>query len=159
MNISRRAALSGTAAGAVCALGAVLFAPAAARAGEGEVFTRRGLAIGGFDPVAYHQENRPVRGRAAHEITWKGAKWRFASAENQALFEADPERYAPAYGGYCAYAVSQGYTAKTEPHAFSIEGGRLYLNYSSGVKRTWDVDRPGYIAKSEANWPNVKAGL
>lgn len=114
-----------------------------------------GFAIGGYDPVAYHTENRPVKGDAALSLRWQGAEWLFASAENRAAFEADPMRYAPQYGGYCAFAVSQGYTAKTEPDAFSVVEGRLYLNYSRRVRKMWERDVPGHIASANKNWPSL----
>lgn len=117
--------------------------------------TLLGTAIDGTDPVAYFTEGRPVEGSSAHTYEWRGATWRFASAENKALFVADPERYAPQYGGYCAWAVSQGYTASTEPEHWSIVDGKLYLNYSASVQKTWETDKPGFISKANANWPRV----
>ena len=95
---------------------------------ESEIYKNwRGIAIKGYDPVAYHQDGKPVKGSDEYEYTWKGAKWRFASAEHRDLFEADPDRYAPRYGGYCAWAVSQGYTASVNPqNAWSIVEGKLY---------------------------------
>ena len=86
---------------------------------------------------------------------WKGATWRFASAANRTAFEMNPKAYAPQYGGYCAYAVSRGYTAKIEPDAWRIVDGKLYLNYSRSVRTHWAADVPGNIAKANANWPAV----
>ncbi len=120
--------------------------------------TYLGGAIRGYDPVAYHTEGKPVAGKRAHRVEWKGATWSFASAENKALFEGDPEKYAPRYGGYCAWAVSQGYTASIDPDAWSIVDGKLYLNYSLGVREQWSGDIPGNIAKGDANWPKLLAG-
>ncbi|MEO1292640.1 MAG: YHS domain-containing (seleno)protein [Pseudomonadota bacterium] len=114
-----------------------------------------GLAIRGYDPVAYFTDGRPVEGSSNHELEWNGAKWRFASAENKARFEAEPEAYAPQFGGYCAWAVSQGYTASVVPEAWDIVDGKLYLNFSKGVQSTWRSDREANIAKGEANWPRV----
>jgi hypothetical protein len=88
-------------------------------------------------------------------VTWQGAAWRFASAENRERFEADPVAYAPQYGGWCAWAVAEGYTASTVPEAWKIVDGRLYLNYSRGVQRRWERDIPGNIARADANWPGV----
>ena len=113
------------------------------------------LAVSGYDPVAYFTEGKPVEGNGDHEVEWNGAAWQFASAENLATFEADPEAYAPKYGGYCAWAVSQGYTASSDPEAWRIVDGRLYLNYSKGVQETWAQDVPGNIAKADGNWPKV----
>jgi YHS domain-containing protein len=120
--------------------------------------TYLGGAIRGYDPVAYHTEGKPVAGKRAHRVEWKGATWSFASAENKAVFEGDPEKYAPRYGGYCAWAVSQGYTASIDPDAWSIVEGKLYLNYSLGVRDQWSQDIPGNIAKGNVNWPKLLAG-
>jgi len=114
-------------------------------------------AIRGYDPVAYHREGKPVLGKAEFKTAWNGAEWRFASAANRDAFVLDPARYAPAYGGYCAFGTSRGYKVSTEPAAFAIEGGRLYLNYSRPVQLTWNTDRPGYITKADAVWPELVA--
>ena len=118
-----------------------------------------GVAIEGTDPVAYFDEGEPVAGSSDFEHDWMGATWRFASAENRDRFAADPETYAPQYGGYCAWAVSQGYTAKIDPAAWKIVDGKLYLNYSKDVQTQWAGDIPGNIAKADANWPQIKADL
>ena len=120
--------------------------------------TYLGGAIRGYDPVAYHTEGKPVAGKRAHRAEWKGATWSFASAENKKTFEAAPEKYAPKFGGYCAWAVSQGYTASIDPDAWTIVDGALYLNYSLGVRDQWSGDIPGNIAKGDANWPKLLAG-
>jgi YHS domain-containing protein len=130
-------------------------APAAAKEDPVYTGTFSSLAVSGYDPVAYFKEGKPVEGRSEHELEWNGATWRFSSAENLAAFEADPEAFAPQYGGYCAWAVSQGYTASTDPTAWRIVDGKLYLNYSRGVQRRWETDVPGNIAKADANWPKV----
>jgi YHS domain-containing protein len=121
------------------------------------IYVKRGLAIRGYDPVAYFTQSAPVRGEKDFSYEWNGAKWRFASAANRDLFAANPESYAPQYGGYCAYAVSQGYTAKTVPEAWTVYEGKLYLNFSLNVRSLWRQDIPGYIAKADANWPGVLA--
>jgi hypothetical protein len=121
------------------------------------VFTTPEGAIRGYDPVAYHVQETPVRGDPAIFHDWKDARWYFASEENRARFVADPARYAPAYGGFCAYGTSQGYKVGTDPAAFAIVDGRLYLNYSRGVQRTWNQDRPGYIAAADRHWPLIMA--
>lgn len=114
-----------------------------------------GTAVEGYDVVAYFTEGKPVEGNSDHVAEWKGSKWQFASAENKALFEADPEKYAPQYGGYCAWAVSQGYTASIVPEAWKIVDGKLYLNYSKGVQNTWQQDIPGNIKLANNNWPKI----
>jgi hypothetical protein len=113
------------------------------------------LAVGGHDPVAYFKAGKPVEGSKAFEYKHKAATWRFSSAENLAAFKADPDRYAPQYGGYCAWAVSQGYTAKGDPLHWRIVNGRLYLNYDGNIQKKWEKDIPGLIAKGDANWPKV----
>lgn len=119
------------------------------------IFTRDGLAISGADPVAYFTEGKPVIGDPAHSSDWMGATWTFASADNKAAFDAEPERYAPQYGGYCAYAVSRNYTAKIEPEAWTIHEDKLYLNYSRSVRFLWNRAREENIASADANWPAV----
>ncbi len=130
-------------------------AAGAAAALEPVFSTSSGGAIRGYDPVAYFTEGRPVEGKSAHRFEWMGATWSFASAENRAAFEADPEKYAPRYGGYCAWAVSRGYTASIVPEAWRIVEGALYLNYSLAVRERWAKDLPGNIARAEVNWPRL----
>lgn len=148
--ITRRNALILAGGGAV----ALSFLPLSANAKD-EVFVTDGVAINGIDPVGYFTQSEPVAGDAAYQSTWNGATWQFASAENKAKFDEDPEAYAPKYGGYCAYAVSQGYTASTDPDAWTIHDGRLYLNYSKRVRGIWEKDIPGNVAKGDENWPGV----
>jgi YHS domain-containing protein len=113
------------------------------------------VAVSGHDPVAYFTAGKPVEGSKEFKATWMGAEYRFASAANRDRFKADPARYAPQYGGYCAWAVSQGYTAPADPTVWKIVDGRLYLNYDAAVGRKWATDIPGHIAKANANWPKV----
>jgi hypothetical protein len=131
--------------------------PGPAIAAKDPVYTSlfSNLAVSGYDPVAYFTMGRPVEGDPAHEFTWNGARWRFTSPEHLAMFEAEPERYAPHYGGYCAWAVSQGYTASADPEAWRIVNGQLYLNYDLEVQKTWEQDIQGNIAKAEGHWPSV----
>lgn len=114
-----------------------------------------GLALGGTDPVAYFTENRPVAGTLAHAAQWMGVRWTFASAANRNAFFADPERRAPAYGGYCAWAVSANQTAATESDAFSLYNGRLYLNANLRIRGRWQADKDARIARADAFWPGV----
>ncbi len=136
-------------------LAAVLAFAAPALAQKAEVYTSWGAAIRGYDPVAYFTEAKPVQGLATHTHQWKGATWRFASAQNRDAFAAAPEKYAPQYGGYCAYGVAEGYTVSTVPEAWSVMQGKLYLNYSLAVQRDWQKDPAGYIRKADANWPKA----
>jgi YHS domain-containing protein len=129
--------------------------PANARDADIYTGTFSSLALGGYDTVAYHTQGAPVKGQAAFETTWKGALWRFASAENMAKFKAAPDAYAPQFGGYCAWAVSQNYTASGDPLIWKIVNGKLYVNYDASVQKTWEKDIPGNIAKADKNWPGV----
>ena len=117
----------------------------------------RGLAIRGYDPVAYFSAGKPVEGSGEHSFEWKGATWRFASAENRKRFTADPSRYAPQYGGYCAYAVAHGTAAATDPEAWRIVDDKLYLNLDRDIQALWMEDVPGFIRKADDNWPMLLA--
>ena len=109
-------------------------------------------AIRGYDPVAYHTEMKPVKGNSLYTFEYNDATWHFASSRNLELFREDPGRYAPQYGGYCAYAMSRGFVVSTDPLAWTIDDEKLYLNYSLNVRRTWLKDVPGYVAKADVHW-------
>lgn len=128
------------------------------QAGE-TTYQSSGTAINGYDPVAYFTQKKPVKGDAAYSYNWDGAEWRFSSTENLATFTANPEKYAPKYGGYCAYAVSRGYTAPTDPEAWTVVDGALYLNYSKGVRSRWQSDQAANIVVGDKNWPGLRANL
>ncbi|MDG3042251.1 YHS domain-containing (seleno)protein [Roseicyclus marinus] len=138
---------------ALAPAGLVLARPA--RAAEPMVFQPRGVAIHGIDPVAYFAEQGPVPGNPDIGHDWNGARWLFASEANRATFAAEPERHAPAFGGYCAFAASRGYLAPTIPEAWSIHEGRLFLNASLRARRLWSAELPDVIAAGEANWPAI----
>lgn len=114
-----------------------------------------GIAIGGYDTIAYFTAGRPVIGSAEFEHRWNGATWRFSSAANRDLFAANPEAYAPRFGGYCAWAISQNYLAPGDPQIWRIVDGRLYLNYNARAKLLWEADLFNAIARGDANWPSV----
>ena len=114
-----------------------------------------GLAHRGYDVTAYFSEARPIRGIAAHQFSYKGATWRFASAQNLAKFKADPAAYEPQFGGYCAWAVSQGYIAPGDPEQWKIVDGKLYLNFNARAKELWEADQADAIERGNANWPTV----
>ena len=130
-----------------------LFPPA--YAGKPPVFADGDGVIRGYDPVAYFTAGEPVKGSDQYIAEWQGATFKFASAENLSLFQTDPAKYAPQYGGYCAYAVSKGATASTAPEAWTVVDGKLYLNYSLEVRNRWREDIPGNIAAANENWPGV----
>ena len=143
--------------GAGLALGATVMTTGLALAKEAPVFTGlvKGVAVGGFDPVAYFTDGKPVAGKAEITLQHEGATWRFASEANRDAFKADPAKYAPQYGGYCAYAVAHGSTAKGDPNAWTVANGKLYLNYNKGIQKDWDKGKAGFIAKADAKWPSV----
>jgi YHS domain-containing protein len=114
-----------------------------------------GVAIKGYDPVAYLTMDKPVKGNNNFEYEWKGAKWRFSTDNNKKLFIEDPGKYAPRYGGYCAYGVAVDALFNIQPEAWSIVDGKLYLNKNLGVRETWRKDIPGNIRKADMNWPGV----
>jgi YHS domain-containing protein len=119
--------------------------------------TSDNLKLKGYDPVAYFTAGKPVKGDAKFEFKWMGATYRFSSQENLEQFKKAPEKYAPQYGSYCAYAVSQGYTASVDPEAFDIVNDKLYLNYSKSVQKKWREKRDDYIAAADKNWPELEA--
>ena len=123
---------------------------------KAEVFQKNGAAIGGYDPVAFFRQQKPVKGSQAYSANYKLATWWFASKENRDAFLQSPEKYAPQYGGYCAYGTAGGYKAPTEPDAWSVVDGKLYFNYNRSVKEKWSKDVPGYIRKADANWPKIR---
>lgn len=137
-------------------IAAAFVSAAAWAAGKPVVNTSRGdVALRGYDAVAYWTDGKPIQGSTAFEYRWNNAVWRFATAEHRDQFSKDPSRYAPQFGGYCAYAVSQGHTADGDPAVWRIVDGRLYLNYSAQVKKMWEEDVPGNIVKGQKNWPAV----
>lgn len=139
------------AAAAAPALAAVTPALAA----KPPVYATGSVAINGYDPVAYFTMEKPVEGRAAHTSDWNGATFQFASADHKAMFDADPAKYAPQYGGYCAWAVSKGYTASTSPNAWSVHKGKLYLNFNKAVRARWAISKDANVKAADANWPKV----
>ena len=114
-----------------------------------------GLAAGGYDVTAYFSKGKAVRGNSKHELMLRGVTWRFASAESLAKFKSDPAAYAPQFGGYCAWAVSQGYIAPGDPEQWKVVDGKLYLNFNSRAKELWEADQSDAIRRGHANWPRV----
>ena len=114
-----------------------------------------GLAAGGYDVTAYFTQGKAVRGSAKHELMLQGITWRFASVESKARFQANPSAYAPQFGGYCAWAVSQGYLASGDPKQWKVVDGKLYLNLNARAKELWEADQAEAIKRGQANWPTV----
>jgi YHS domain-containing protein len=113
------------------------------------------FAVGGYDTVAYHTDKKPVPGTDEFTHMWKGATWRFASKENLDAFVKEPEKYAPQYGGYCAFAVGHGSLASGDPKIWKIVDGKLYLNLNKSIQTSWERDIPGLTKRADANWPKV----
>jgi YHS domain-containing protein len=140
------------------AIGATIWLIQADRTAASEIFLGiiPGTGAGGHDVVAYFDDGKPTPGSASITHEWRGATWRFASAANRDKFADNPERFAPAYGGHCSWAASQGYKAKGDPLNWKIVGGRLYLNYNAEVHATWEKDIDGFIRKADENWPSLR---
>ena len=135
----------------------LLLSASLAFAGKAAVFTGLidGTGAGGYDVVVYQTENAAKPGNEAIVADFEGVTYRFISDANRATFAAAPAKYVPAYGGYCAYAVAKGSTASSDPEAFTVVDGTLYLNYSKGVQSKWQQDTAGNISKANGNWPKV----
>jgi len=134
-----------------------LFSALSATAAEKPINTTTfgNLAVHGYDPVAYFVDHKPVEGKKEFSYSWNDAQWRFVSHENLEKFKSSPERYAPQYGGYCAYAVSKGKTADIDPEAWEIVNEKLYLNYNKKIQETWRQERDSDIALADRNWPRL----
>ncbi len=147
-------ALVGAAAGVLA-----IAVPTLAAADKQEVYVEKAenLAVQGYDPVAYFAVGAPVKGSQQFSLEHKGATWRFSSSENLEKFKSNPAAFEPQYGGHCAWAVSQGYTAKGDARFWRIVDDKLYLNYNAKVQKDWSQDIPGFIAKADAQWPSVLA--
>jgi YHS domain-containing protein len=117
--------------------------------------SRTDTAINGYDTVAYFTANKAVKGQDSLSTDWKGARWKFSTAANLELFKANPEKYAPQYGGYCAYGVTQGYLVKVDPEQFTVRDNKLYLNYDADVQAKWSKDIPGYISSADQKFPQL----
>jgi YHS domain-containing protein len=117
--------------------------------------TKNGVAIEGYDPVAYFTDNKPVKGDPKFAAMWNGSTWQFASEAHRYLFTQEPEKYTPQYGGYCAFAVSEGHTATIDPEAWKIVNSKLYLNYSKSIRETWQKDQANRITAADKNWPTL----
>ena len=154
LGLTRRAAMA-----CALALAGMLFGTVASAA-EPPVNTlktgifggRSDTAINGYDTVAYFTVGKPVKGQDALATEWMGAKWKFSTQAHLDLFKANPEKYAPQYGGYCAYGVTRDYLVKVEPDQFTVRDGKLYLNYDAEVQAKWLKDPAGYIKAADAKF-------
>lgn len=136
---------------------AALVTSLASAAGTETATDANDVILAGHDAVAYFTENKPVLGSERYTAEYDGAVYRFASAGNRDLFRSSPEKYAPAYGGYCALGTSFGKKFEVDGKAFEVVEGRLYVNKNISVYKTWRKDIPGNIVKSEGQWPLIKS--
>lgn len=134
----------------------LFFISLASIAQKSEVFNPSDGAIHGYDPVAYFKESKPVKGDKKYTLSWKSANWYFANLQNLEAFKANPVTYAPQYGGYCAYGLANGHKATTDPDAWSISDGKLYLNYDKDVQAKWKMKQAEYIQTADKIWPGIK---
>lgn len=163
MNTTRTPAESASSVGktrrqllAAVLAGVALVIPLAALAAGPVNVDARGVAVHGYDPVAYFEVGKPVKGSPEFSTAWRGATYWFSNATHLKTFLADPARYEPQYGGYCAYGVAQGVKPDIDPLAFAVVDGKLFLNLSPGVQKRWQADIPGHIQKATQNWPTLK---
>jgi YHS domain-containing protein len=134
-----------------------LFTIVKVQAQKSEVFVSGGKAIKGYDPVAFFTESKPVKGADSLSYQWKEATWLFSSRQNLEAFKASPDKYAPQYGGYCAYGTAAGHKAPTQTDTWTVVNDKLYFNYNSKVKEMWTKDQPALIKQADEKWPEVKA--
>lgn len=123
---------------------------------KASVFNTNGTAIHGYDAVAFFTNSKPEKGKEQFSFNWQNVNWHFASKENLETFKANPEKYAPQYGGYCAYGTAEGHKAPTEIDTWTITGNKLYFNYNKDVKKMWVKDQQHLIEKADKNWPELK---
>ncbi len=121
-----------------------------------ETFVKDGYAIGGTDPVAYQTDGKPVAGSDDFTADYNGATWKFASAENRDAFLADPEKYAPAYGGFCTTGMSFGELVPTRPDYLKVVNGKLYLNSSPAAQKLFLGDEAGTISRADGHWATIE---
>jgi len=122
----------------------------------GTIYNEDGLAIGGYDPVAYFKLGRAVWGRSDITAKWNNVTWQFDNKAHRDAFTANPEKYAPQYGGFCAYAAAKGSLAPTDANSWAIIDGKLYLNYSPSVQNRWKQNPHSYIDRANRKWPNIE---
>lgn len=120
---------------------------------------RNGVAVQGYDVVAYFEKGKATAGNPTHSWKWKGAIWQFSNAKHLNRFKKSPKTYAPQYGGYCAWAVSRNYTADIDPHAWKIVQGKLYLNYNTSIQKRWEKQTRKHIERADKNWPGLRSKL
>jgi len=140
----------------IVSTGFLLFLSFTILAQKSAVFNPAEGAIHGYDPVAYFKDSRSTKGDKKYSFTWNTATWYFTNEKNLDAFKADPEKYAPQYGGYCAYGTAAGHKAPTDPEAWSIVDGKLYLNYNKNVQVLWKQKQAENIRAADKNWPAIR---
>ncbi|CAN5170142.1 YHS domain-containing (seleno)protein [soil metagenome] len=133
----------------------IFFIAAAMAQTKPVIFTTDAGAIQGYDPVAFFKESKPVMGTPDLTYTWNSAVWHFSTQENLDLFKATPEKYAPQFGGYCAFGVASGHKSPTEPETWTVVNDKLYFNYNKNVQKLWNKNQKGLIDQANKTWPTV----
>jgi YHS domain-containing protein len=141
---------------AIVSMSFLLFISLASLAQKSEIFNTSDGAIHGYDPVAYFNDHKPVKGDKKYSLSWMTATWYFSSQKNLEMFKGNPQMYAPQYGGYCAYGLAKGHKATTDPQAWTIIDGKLYLNYDKDVQGSWNKKQTEYIKTADKLWPELK---
>lgn len=138
------------------ALLAMLLLHTGLQAQSASIFHQQGTAVHGYDVVAFFTDSNAVAGHPDYHYQWQGVNWLFASAAHRDAFAAAPERFAPQYGGFCAYGTAGGYKAPTQIETWTIVDGKLYFNYNNKVKNLWSKNIPALVSKADSNWVKIK---
>lgn len=133
-----------------------IFATLSANSQKAEIFSIEGKAIRGYDVVSFFKDNKAVKGSDSLSFNWKNTVWLFSTKENLEQFKSNPEKYAPQYGGYCAYGTAAGHKAPTETDTWTILNDKLYFNYNKKVKELWTKNQQQLIEKANTNWETIK---
>lgn len=138
------------------AIGVAIFATSAMA--DETIFQEDGVAIRGYDTVAYFTQDKAVKGTNEFTAEYEDAVWHFANTENRDMFVKNPEKYAPQYDGYCAFGAAQGYVVEVDPTQWTVMNGKLYLNYSHKVQQRWSEEPDYFIREANAKWPEIRPG-
>jgi hypothetical protein len=138
-----------------CGLVALPFAASIGHADGAAVLSSNGVAINGIDPVSYFAQGQPVRGRDTFQLMWRNVVWRFETSATQSAFERNPQRFAPRYGGYCAFSMATGAVSPTDPDAWAILDDKLYLAKSKAAIDAWKSDPATYVGQADTHWPTA----
>ena len=122
-----------------------------------EIYSPSGIALNGYDVVSFYTESKAIRGADAFSFKWKDATWLFSSQQHLDSFKQSPEKYEPAFGGYCAYGTSRGYKAPTQIDTWTIVNNKLFFNYNQKVKELWNKNQSTFIDSATVKWPLIKS--